>query len=178
VFDLSLSELLPLATVALLVLGPERLPGTLRSIGQWIAKARRFMLEMSRRSGIDEVLRAQNLGGGLSGVRAMMRGGKTSTSQPSAYLAPPPPFLFDRSHEYPEEGPDAQGAMPEDLVLLGRPTAASIGSPPCVSSPEQGPYSGCDVPDSTSINGKNPQAPDPVDTAIANASGPGTATSN
>jgi sec-independent protein translocase protein TatB len=39
-FDIGFSELLIIAVVALLVLGPERLPGAARKAGLWVRKAR------------------------------------------------------------------------------------------------------------------------------------------
>jgi len=39
-FDIGFSELLFVALIALLVLGPERLPSALRTLGLWIGRAR------------------------------------------------------------------------------------------------------------------------------------------
>lgn len=44
-FDLGWSELLIVAIVALIVIGPKELPGVLRSIGYWIGKVRRMASE-------------------------------------------------------------------------------------------------------------------------------------
>ena len=74
-FGVSFPELIVLGTVALLVLGPEKLPGMLRTMGQWVAKLRRLTTEVRYQSGIDEVLRAEGFDGGLNELRAMMRGG-------------------------------------------------------------------------------------------------------
>jgi sec-independent protein translocase protein TatB len=41
-FDIGWSELMVIAVVALIAIGPKELPGTLRMIGQWMAKARRL----------------------------------------------------------------------------------------------------------------------------------------
>ena len=41
-FDIGWSELLVIAVVALIAIGPKELPGVLRMIGQWIGKARRM----------------------------------------------------------------------------------------------------------------------------------------
>lgn len=42
-FDIGFWELGLIAVVALLVIGPERLPGVARTAGKWIGTARRFM---------------------------------------------------------------------------------------------------------------------------------------
>lgn len=41
-FDIGWSELVVIAAVALIAIGPKELPGTLRMIGQWMGKARRM----------------------------------------------------------------------------------------------------------------------------------------
>ena len=116
-FGVSFPELVVLGTVALLVLGPEKLPGMLRTMGQWVAKLRRLTTEVRYQSGIDEVLRAEGFDGGLNELRSIMRGG-TATASHSATIRQPTPesFVSDKSREYPAEGPDAYGALPEDLV--------------------------------------------------------------
>lgn len=136
-FDISFTELLVLGTVALLVLGPEKLPGTLRAMGQWVAKVRRFTVDVRHQSGIDEVLRAEGIAGGLSEMRAMIRGGSASAHQATSGLASSDTFVPDRSREYPTEGPDACGALPEDLVVLAPPPTTLTVSPTAASGPTQ-----------------------------------------
>src|SRR5882762_6476734 len=41
-FDIGWSELVVIAVVALIAIGPKELPGVLRMVGQWVAKARRM----------------------------------------------------------------------------------------------------------------------------------------
>jgi sec-independent protein translocase protein TatB len=42
-FDIGFAELLVLAVIAMVVVGPERLPGVLRTVGKTVGQARRFM---------------------------------------------------------------------------------------------------------------------------------------
>ena len=60
-FDIGFPEFLLAAVVALLVLGPERLPGALRTLGLWIGRLRRSYYnaktEIEREIGMDEVRR-------------------------------------------------------------------------------------------------------------------------
>jgi sec-independent protein translocase protein TatB len=135
VFDVSFTELLVLAAVALLVLGPEKLPGTLRLVGQWTAKLRRFTTDVRHQSGIDEVLRAEGMAGGLNEMRSMMRGGTAWAKQPPTSLGGPETFVPDTGREYPTEGPDAYGALPEDLLALGAPAIAATVSPTAAPGP-------------------------------------------
>jgi sec-independent protein translocase protein TatB len=44
-FDIGWSELLLIAVVALIAIGPKELPGALRTLGQWMAKVRRMASE-------------------------------------------------------------------------------------------------------------------------------------
>lgn len=46
-FDISFSELMLCFVVALVVLGPERLPGVARAVGRWAGKARGYMRNLS-----------------------------------------------------------------------------------------------------------------------------------
>jgi len=62
VFDIGFSELLLIAVVGLLVLGPERLPTAVRTTSLWIGRLRRqfteIRAEVEREIGADEI-RAQ-----------------------------------------------------------------------------------------------------------------------
>jgi sec-independent protein translocase protein TatB len=44
-FDIGWTELVVIAVVALIAIGPKELPGVLRMVGQWIGKARRMAAE-------------------------------------------------------------------------------------------------------------------------------------
>lgn len=60
-FDIGYSELLLTAIVALLVLGPEKLPGAMRTTGLWFGRIRRsfdrIKLELEAEVGMDELRR-------------------------------------------------------------------------------------------------------------------------
>ena len=58
-FDIAPTELLLVAVVALLVIGPKDLPRAMRFVGQWIAKARGVARHF--RSGMDEMIRQAEL---------------------------------------------------------------------------------------------------------------------
>lgn len=152
-FGVSFTEFLVLGTVALLVLGPEKLPGMLRTLGQWLAKLRKLTTEVRYQSGIDDVLRSEGLDGGLNELRGLMRGGlggsmlshaAAATAQPS-HRATPEHFTPDRSREYPTEGVDAYGALPEDLVPgaqfapavspVATPAPAAVATPDAAALP-------------------------------------------
>jgi sec-independent protein translocase protein TatB len=58
-FDIGFWELIIIAVVALLVIGPERLPGVARTAGKWVGRARRFL--GSVKSDIERELKAEEL---------------------------------------------------------------------------------------------------------------------
>jgi sec-independent protein translocase protein TatB len=58
-FDVGFAELLIIGLVALVVIGPERLPGLARTAGAWLGRAKRFVTDV--KSEIDEELRTEEL---------------------------------------------------------------------------------------------------------------------
>jgi sec-independent protein translocase protein TatB len=150
VFGVGFTEVILIAIVALVVVGPKRLPEMLGTAGKWIGKLRNITSEMRKQTGIDEILREEGIQGGINELRSLMRPGignlanfaAASHSSTAAHSAPvPDPYGeatdFDRDREYPTEGPDAYGAIPEDL--LASPPAlppAEPASPVVTSAPE------------------------------------------
>ena len=58
-FDIGFGELLVCAVIALLVLGPERLPGAVRTVGRWVGRARHTVNHFTDQ--IDREIRAEEL---------------------------------------------------------------------------------------------------------------------
>jgi sec-independent protein translocase protein TatB len=114
--------------VALLAVGPKKLPQALGTLGQWVAKLRRISSEVRYQMGLDDMLRREGLTGGVNELRSLMRGGIAGVmTQPSPSVAPRSNYTpavaadsrevaDDRSREYPVEGADAYGAIPDDLL--------------------------------------------------------------
>ena len=63
-FDFGFSEMLIIGTIALVVLGPERLPMVARTAGEWIGKAQRFVAQVKsdidRETELSELKRIQD----------------------------------------------------------------------------------------------------------------------
>ncbi len=127
-FGISFTELLVILVVGLIVLGPQKLPGLFRTLGQWIAQLRRLTTEVRAQSGIDEILRAEGLSGGLNELRGLMRSDlkrspvaivdpiNTTDSAPNPYANS---FEYDVARERPVEGPDSCDAIADDLGETG-----------------------------------------------------------
>lgn len=114
-FGLSFFEVVVIAIVALLFVGPRRLPGMLRDMGNWVRKLRKMTTDVRAQTGIDDILRAEGLSGGLNELRSLMRGGPAPA--PAPYRPHEEPGRdIDVAREYPPEGADANGAIPDDLV--------------------------------------------------------------
>lgn len=58
-FDIASTELLIVAVVALVVIGPKDLPRVMRTVGQWVGRARGMARHF--RSGIDTMIRESEL---------------------------------------------------------------------------------------------------------------------
>lgn len=58
-FDIGFWELTVIAVVALLVIGPERLPAVARTAGVWVGRARRFVATV--KADVDRELKAEEL---------------------------------------------------------------------------------------------------------------------
>lgn len=141
-FGFSFSEVVLIAVVTLIAVGPKRLPGLLRDLAKWIRKLRRMTVEVRQQTGIDEMLRAEGLHGGLNELRSLMRGGGLAIPAPPAaprILSPPEdPYShldMDVSREYPPEGPDSKGALPDDLTADDDVPSAAAAPAPAAALP-------------------------------------------
>lgn len=140
-FGFSFSEVVLIGVVTLIAVGPKRLPGLLRDLAKWIRKLRKMTTDVRQQTGIDELLRAEGLHGGLNELRGLMRGGGfpgPAPAPPQIRIPSPPedPYAvldMDVSREYPPEGPDSKGALPDDLTAtddVPAPAPAPAPAPP------------------------------------------------
>ena len=135
-----MGELLVIALVGLMVLGPKELPKILRKLGQWAGQIRRYALDMRAQSGIDDALRTEGLDRDIAEIRKLARGelgGVVAAARDVARLepasrpfdhgesayAPPIPkddpnaVRIDREREFPREGADARSALPDTAIV-------------------------------------------------------------
>lgn len=140
-FGFSFSEVVLIGVVTLVAVGPQRLPGMLRNFGAWMRKLRKMTTDVRQQTGIDEMLRAEGLHGGLNELRSLMRGGggiPAPAPVPQRPIEDPYGGIeFDVTQEYPPEGPDAKGALPDDLVAeIPSPVVAASAPSAPAASPE------------------------------------------
>ncbi len=76
-FDIGWTEMLMIAVLALIIIGPKDLPGTLRTVGQWVRKARSLAREFQ--SGIDEMVREAELDDARKALEATKRSNLSKT---------------------------------------------------------------------------------------------------
>ena len=141
-FGFSFGELLVISLVTLVAVGPQKLPGMLKTMGQWARKLRKMTMDVRQQTGIDEMLRAEGIQ--ISELRSLMRGYHAPAPAPAytppAPVAPTPryddPYAGlepDPTREYPLEGADAYGALPDDL--LEPASSSEVGTAPGAPDP-------------------------------------------
>jgi sec-independent protein translocase protein TatB len=112
-FDFSIGELGVIGVVALVVLGPERMPKVARTIGEWIGKAQRYVnevksdinreMELAELKKLQEEARsaAQSIQSSVQGLQSDLNRAASELQSPmqtSAAEAPPPSdYAFEDS---------------------------------------------------------------------------------
>jgi len=123
-FDIAPSELLLLAVVALIFIGPKDLPKVMRVVGRWIGKARAMAGHF--RSGIDEMIRQSE----LEELEKKWKEENERIMREHPLAAPFDPF---------DASPAAAHAPVADAVAAGVPLAAPAEPQP-VDSPFPDPH--------------------------------------
>ena len=121
-FDIGFSELLLVGLVALIVLGPERLPGAARTAGLWIGRLKRsfnnIRSEVEREIGADEIRRQLHNENILDLEREVKQGLGLVDKPASSAPAPAAPV----------------SAEPQSAAPASPPASAPAGEPAAPSS--------------------------------------------
>jgi sec-independent protein translocase protein TatB len=128
--DFGFSEILLTSAIALVVLGPERLPKVARQVGHWMGRARSMARQLSeqleREVSADELLKEQ------SKARAPL----------SDRIAPPqmvPPGPVHMPHEVPAGTPSGMPHEPPSATPSGAPHELAEAPPSYVTAPPSTP---------------------------------------
>jgi sec-independent protein translocase protein TatB len=144
-FDIGWSELLVIAVVALIVIGPKELPAVLRTVGQWTTKIRRMAGEFQ--SQFQEALREAEMADLKKHADDLNKAAQSLTKplDPSDYLGkldepPPPPTTSSIPVTKVESAPLAEPASSPPTQSVAPP--ASAGEPTPAAQPTSEPAGG------------------------------------
>ncbi len=94
-FDIGFWELALVGVVALLVVGPERLPGLARTTGMWVGRARRFVsgvkADIDREIAADELKKALAKQAGSESLYDIIEETKQTIMEPQDEASAPEP---------------------------------------------------------------------------------------
>ena len=116
-FDIGFPELMLVALVGLLVIGPERLPEALRTLGLWLGRMRRSFLsvkaEIEKEIGMDEVRKQLHNEAVMEEMKRIEREVKATTSAAAEAsriesIDPAPPQAADAKATEPQQGPPVE----------------------------------------------------------------------
>jgi len=137
-FDIGFTELLLVGLVALMVLGPERLPGAVRTAGLWVGRLKRsfsnIKAEVEREIGADEIRRQLHNERILDLEREMKQSIMPPTSSTSSSTTTPPPTEITAS-----ETADSTGAAVTPSPSPEVPPAAPVAEPAPTPRPDRSP---------------------------------------
>ena len=117
-FDIAPSELMLVAAVALVVIGPKDLPKAMRFVGQWVGRARGMARHF--RSGIDEIIRQAELD------EMQKKWAAENARIMAEHPAPPAEEADDAAHAFPAE-PQASTALPAPPAAPSPPATGERG---------------------------------------------------
>ena len=145
-FDFSWSELLVIAVVALIVIGPKELPTVLRTVGQWTTKIRRMAAEFQ--SQFQEALREAEMADLKKHADDLNKAAQSLTKplDPSDYLGkldepqPSPPTTTNIPVTKVETAPLAEPASSPAAQSVA--PSASAGEPTPAAEPTSEPAGG------------------------------------
>lgn len=147
--EIGASELLLIAIVALIVVGPKDLPALLRKLGQMMAKVRGMAAEF--RSSFDEMARQSELDDLRKEVAAMRSGqlgdmsviGDTRAEIDGAMSAMTNPYAYGEPDAFSEAAPEPAPksmpkARPRTKTKAAKTTVAKVSAKPAATPPVEG----------------------------------------
>jgi len=118
-FDISFPELVVVCVIALLVMGPERMPGALRTLGLWVGRISRtfntMKTEIEREIGMDEIRRQLHNEAVMDQIKKLERDVRGETSNGA---------------KHPEVKPTDAAPVEPHTVVTATPTSESSDAQP------------------------------------------------
>jgi len=139
VFDIGFTELLLCMVVALVVIGPEQLPGTVRTVGLWIGRMKRSLREtrseIERQIGADDIRRQLHNEEVLQNIEeARIRFEKTILEAEKYEDADAEARRQARAHGSPTELPNHAHGTESSQVIHNTPAVAQHNEPLAVDA--------------------------------------------
>jgi sec-independent protein translocase protein TatB len=159
-FDIGFSEMMVIAVVALLVLGPERLPRVARTIGHLLGRAQRYVNDV--KSDINREMELSELKKVREEFETTARSVQDSVQTSARELEAD----WSRTTE-PVSSPAAEPAEPPVAMLTGADAEASLlpQAEPTIHAPAAAPYRA--VLSSTPVSAPPPSRPETGDQLLA-----------
>ncbi|HEY4135209.1 MAG TPA: Sec-independent protein translocase protein TatB [Alphaproteobacteria bacterium] len=168
-FDIGWMEMLVIAVVAIVVIGPKDLPKVMHTVGQWMARARAVaktfqdqMEEMARQAGVDEVRKELNNSiGGFDPAKRLQQ-----AIDPNGEMEAQMKAMTDLGRLTPDDAPTptsapsiAAGETAEAAALNMPPTAEAVAienPTPAEAEPAVNPRA---LPDDLVAEDRKPESP-------------------
>ena len=131
-FDIAPTELLIVALVALVVIGPKDLPKAMKAVAHWVTKARKLSSEFHR--GIDQIVREAE----LEEAREAIRSAGQMNLDRAVEQTIDPTGEVNRALQPPSEAeidPETHIEKPEDLPILAAPEEPAPAPTPPIAPP-------------------------------------------
>jgi len=132
-FDIGFTEIILIAVVGLIVIGPKRLPETVRFLGYWVGKLRRSVQgarqDMEREFGLDEIRRElynEELLGRMEDERKQIERRLGSPSRTLADEPTPASLKIPNEEDFIDDGPSEP--FPVDEQSTGVPATGGPSS--------------------------------------------------
>ncbi len=138
-FDIGFMEMALIGVVALVVIGPERLPGVARTVGQWMGSARRFMssvqadinLEVNKTDELKRLLEEQTK---IRSLHDILEQTPTESDDrkpvPRAVPSKQQPSTREPQRTLPEQKPEDETKAASDDVSTAHDDSAAASRPP------------------------------------------------
>ncbi len=139
-FEIGFWELVMIGVVALIVVGPERLPGLARKAGLWLGKARQMVAEVKadvdRELHLEELKQSLRQQTGLNEVQDLadrVKSARREIQEELEDLGPPPgwrPGMPTTPPPYSPSAPESPAANAPSQVQLQKSASAPTDPPP------------------------------------------------